>query len=287
MEQTVVRRFPLRIGALVLAAFFWSTSFPVIRLGLADWSPLAFAFWRFMIATLLVPLVWPLGRLRFSAWKARPLWVLAGLNALGYAFQFLGQKHTLASRTALIINLYVVWIPFLQTRWLGVPLTSKQKLALLPALTGLFLLSVPFTLKLFWGDLLVLGASWVWAFYILLLKRVLERWNPLEVNGVVFVGSALVLAPLALLEGELKAPSPFGMATAAYLAVVCTWMAYGLYNWGLEATSPFLSSLVLLLEVVFAWVLSVIFLGESWGTLQILGALLLGFGLFLALEDSS
>ncbi len=272
---------PLRLGALVLAAFFWSTSFPAIRWGLETWSPMAFAFWRFGIASLGVPVLWRVRNLRWDAWRAPELWGLAALNALGYALQFWGQQHTLASRTALLINLYVLWIPLLQVYGLRMPLSPLQGLALVPALGGLVGLSTPFQPGLFWGDVLVMGASWVWAFYILILKESLRRWSPLEANGVIFAGSVLFLAPLALLEG-VAPPSGQGMVVAVYLAVVCTWMAYLLYTWGLEATSPFLSSLVLLLEVAFAWALSILLLGETWHPSHLVGALLLGLSLVLA-----
>jgi len=279
------RPSPARMLALVLAAFLWSTSFPAVRLGLADWEPLTFAFWRFFLASLALPLIIPLVRFRREVWTDRTLFLLALLNTLGYALQFIGQQYTLASRTALFINLYVLWIPLLQTLWL-VPPTRLQLLALLPSLLGLGLLSAPFSREIFRGDILVLGASWVWAVYILLLKKSLTRFRPVEINGVVFTWTAVLLAPLAL-----AAPGPHGMGiltavgVVVWLAVVCTWVAYLLYTWGLEATTPLLSSFVLLLEVVFAWILSVALFGETWSIQHILGALFLLFGVVLAMRE--
>lgn len=275
-----------RLSALMMAALLWSTSFPAIQWGLGEWSPLTFAFWRFVLASLALPfLAWKV-EFKPSVWKAVGIWILAFLNALGYALQFLGQQYTFASRTALLINLYVLWIPLLQRIWFHRPITSHQIVSVILALSGLWALSTPFTPRLLWGDLLILGASWVWALYILLLKRELQRWKPLEINGGVFVGSALFLAPLALWEGGAIPPwTGTGMGVAVYLAIACTWLAYFLYTWGLVATTPFLSSLVLLLEVVFAWILSLILLGEPWQFLHLVGAGLLGISLIIALTD--
>ncbi len=280
------RRYPLRILALVLAAFLWSTSFPAIRLGLASWSPLVFAFWRFFLASLALPFLIPVMRLRREVWTDRTLILLAFLNTLGYAFQFIGQQYTLASRTALLINLYVLWIPLLQTLWLALPPGRLQLLALPPSLLGLGLLSAPFSGEIFKGDLLILGASWVWAWYILLLKKSLARFRPVEINGAVFAWTTVFLAPFALAEsGPLWIPTPAAVGVVVWLAVVCTWMAYLLYTWGLEETTPMLSSFVLLLEVVFAWILSVALFQEFWSTQHLMGAFLLLGGVVLATRE--
>lgn len=272
-----------RIAALVLAAFLWSTSFPAIRMGLSSWSPLTFAFWRFFFASLALIFLWK--RIPRQAWTDRTLLLLALLNTLGYAFQFIGQQYTLASRTALLINLYVLWIPLLQIAWLGVSPSFSQLLSLPPALVGLALLSAPLEKKIFLGDLLVLGASWVWAVYILLLKKALDRFRPVAINGVIFALTSLFLAPFAFMEGGGWVGTLQAVGVVVWLAVVCTWMAYLLYTWGLEGTTPFLSSVVLLLEVVFAWGLSVALFREVWHVHHILGALLLFSGVALAMKE--
>ena len=264
--------------ALLTAAFLWSTSFPLIKWGLSSIPPFTFAFWRFVLATLFF-LMFP-GR----AWgqtlrrviRHKGLWVLAALNALGYVFQFAGQQYTDASRTALLINMYVLWVPLLTILvdrifprpvvWvalvlalvgLGMVTTGGQGLEVLLELRGL-------------GDGLALLASLSWAVYILLAKRILVQIEPRVLSFAVVAGSVPFLLPLYLTEGAL--PDGFtAWAMVVYLALFCTVLPYVLYAWGLKRTSATFSSLVLLFEVVMAAVLSSLFLGERFTSFEMVG----------------
>ncbi len=264
--------------ALLTAAFLWSTSFPLIKWGLATVPPYTFAFWRFVLAAVLFLMLpgraW--GRNLQEILHHRGLWVLAGLNALGYVFQFTGQQFTDASRTALLINMYVLWVPLLGIfvdRMVPRPVVW---VALVLALVGLGLVTTGgkdlqelFRIRGL-GDGLALLASLSWAVYILLAKRTLREVDPLLLSFAVIAGSIPFLAPFYLTE-RVFPTDLLSWALVGYLALFCTVVPYVLYAWGLERTTPTFSSLVLLFEVVMAAVFSWIALGERFSGVELLG----------------
>jgi drug/metabolite transporter (DMT)-like permease len=209
-------------------------------------------------------------------------------SAGGYVFQFTGQKYTLAGRASLFINMYVLWIPFL------LYFLKKQKfkktgiLALILSLAGLFFLFYrnfgTFEINYLKGDFLTLLSSFSWTFYIIFAKKLLEKINPLEFSAIVIFLTTIFLFPFLFID--FKLPHNFqGYYGVFHLAFFCTFLAYFLYHLGLSKTHEFTSSLFLLLEVLFAVILSFIFLNEKFTVIQITGSILILSGIFLGAKE--
>jgi len=266
---------------LFLAALLWSTSFPLVKWGLSYLNPLSFLFFRFLIAFIFfVPF------LNFKNLKKnlnKDLILLGILSAGGYIFQFMGQKYTLAGRTSLFINLYVIWVPLI------LYFLKKQKfekfsiISIFLSISGLFLLFYKtfgkFEIEYIKGDFLTLLSSLLWSFYIIIAKRILNFLDPFQFSGIVILLTAFFLLPFSLID--FKIPKNFqGYYAIFHLSFFCTFFAYFLYHIGLSKTSEFKSSLFLLLEVIFAVIFSFIFLKEKFTFIQMIGGILIIFGIF-------
>ena len=97
------------------AALLWGTSFVAVRWGLEnEMNPLFFVSLRFLIAALLFL---PIAMLKVAGIKRlllSPSIILLGfINAIGFAFQFIGQKFTTAGNASLFVNFYVILVPLL------------------------------------------------------------------------------------------------------------------------------------------------------------------------------
>ncbi len=269
---------------LFVSAFLWSTSFPIVKWGLSYIQPFQFVFFRFLLSFLFF-----LPFLKFDINKLlrRDLLLTGLLSATGYLSQFIGQKYTLSGRAGLFINTYILWIPIILYFFERRNLNKTQIISLIFSLFGLFLLFYKdigkFETNYIKGDILTLLSSFLWAFYIILAKKILKEINPFEFSAIIIFLTLIFLFPFTLIN--FRFPQNLqGYYAIFHLAFFCTFLAYFLYHLGLSETSEFTSSLFLLLEVVFAIILSFIFLKEKFKFIQIIGSLFILLSIFFGVK---
>ena len=101
-------------GALVLTTLLWGVTFVVIKLSLADVSPLVFVSLRFTLASLiLLPFAYKLFR-TFNKEILTGGIILGLLNFAGFATQTIGLKFTSATKSGFITGTFVIFTPILQ-----------------------------------------------------------------------------------------------------------------------------------------------------------------------------
>ncbi|HPO79082.1 MAG TPA: DMT family transporter [Candidatus Hydrothermia bacterium] len=268
---------------IVLSSIVWSTSFPAVKVGLEQIPPGAFIFLRFFTGTIFYLIFMRITRVKFNKaiLKEKLAYLLGLLTFFSYLFQYVGQKFTLASRTALIINLFVLWVPILAVLFLKEKLPRRYGLSLAFLLPGMLLLSAgknpqeilrPEITK---GDFIVLLASICWALYTIISKNLLHRYSAHEVNLVTFGITAALSIPFALYS---KTPFNVNLQSSLlllHLSLGCTVIAYYLYVTGLKYAPATKSTLFVSLEVLFSFLIALIFLGERWAPLELLGGALM------------
>ena len=141
----------------------------------------------------------------------------------------------------------------------------------------------------FRGDLLSLLAGLIWSVYIILSKVLLMRSaktkaiTPEQLTGGVCLTT---LMPLFFIVPFIDLGTihnfPNLVLTATYLAIFTTILAYLLWYKGLETLSATVTSVLVLLEVAFAAIISFIFLGDRFSIGAALGGVIICIGAFLA-----
>jgi drug/metabolite transporter, DME family len=86
---------------------------------------------------------------------------------------------------------------------------------------------------------------------------------------------ALVLLPIAVPVGMSLPGDPVVLGWLAYIGIVSTVVAYGLFYAGLRSITSEVAGVLTLLEPLTATILAVVFLGEALTMLGWCGALLL------------
>jgi drug/metabolite transporter (DMT)-like permease len=239
--------------ALVVAAFFFGTTFLVVQDAVEAAEPLPFLAARFLIAGAALAV---LGRGRSGTAGEWRHGVLAGLTLmLGYVVQTVGLQYTSASTSAFITYLLVVFVPllsFVGLRRRPHPLTL---VGLALAIAGLVLLTGGAQASFGRGEVLTLGCALAFAAHIVILGETAGRHDPIRFTciQVTTVGAAcLVLsvptAGLALGAGAWGA--------AAFTGIFATALAFFAMVWAQRVVSPSRAALILLLEPVFAALLS-------------------------------
>ncbi|KFF60644.1 hypothetical protein JF66_03475 [Cryobacterium sp. MLB-32] len=127
---------------------------------------------------------------------------------------------------------------------------------------------------------LAAGASY--AVYTLSSKALLDRgWDPATTMGTTFGVAALALLPVLLTSDVTWLVEPSGLATAVWLAVITTAVAYTLFAQGLQSLPAARVATITLLEPVTATILGILVLHESFTLSTVVGVSLLLAGLVI------
>ena len=239
--------------ALVVAAFFFGTTFVVVQDAVEDADPVPFLAVRFLIGGLVLAL---LGRGRPSTRHEMRHGVAAGLLLFaGYVTQTVVLQYTSPSTSAFITYLLVVFVPLISFAVLGRRPHPLTLVGLALAVAGLVLLTGGADVAFGRGEVLTLGCAVAFAAHIVLLGETAGRHDPVRLTciQVTFVGLACLAVSLA--TGGLRMPWA-AVGAAAFTGVFATALAFFAMVWAQRVVSPSRAALILLLEPVFAALLA-------------------------------
>jgi len=278
------------IFLLIVSSILWGSSFVSIKLGLEYVNVYDFAFLRLAVASvIMVPALFLQGGTRPHVLKEWSVWILGLLNGLAFSLQYMGLLYTTAGRTALLVNLNVVMVALLSWRMFGERIGAGKVLGVGLGIIGAALITTEGDLSTFMqgellGDVLVFSAGLVWALFIVLHKRILIRSerSVIELSAVVMLTTAVALLPAAAVFGGLNlvAIPVVGWGWVAFTAVMCTVLPYGLWVFALRAVTATVASVVSMLEIVAAMILSMVLLGETYSVVTIVGATMILASIF-------
>lgn len=232
---------PAAIATQLLLCMIWGLGQVATKVGNSGISPIWQAALRSIGATLLL--------LGWIAWRRIPLGersetlvpgVIAGLLfGLEFVFLFVGLVYTTAVRAVLL--LYAAPFVVALGAHFFVPgdrITRNKLLGLSAAFAGLVLafgdrLTLPDANALV-GDLLCLGAAFMWGATTVLIKASTLRRAPPETTLLYQLAiSAVLMVALSYAFGEpgVFAPSPIVWAALAFQTVVVAWASYTVWFW--------------------------------------------------------
>lgn len=282
---------------LTLTALFWSGNMVVGRGIRADVPPLAMAFWRWLLAFLLIlPLAaphfrtqWPLLR---RSWRSVTLLGLLGVG--GYnTFAYLALQTTTATNAVLLNSFIPVATMAIAWLVLGKRLSLPSCLGVAVSLAGALTivargeLAVLLNFNLNQGDLWMLLAIAVWALYTIGLA-----WRPAGVDAMLLLAAFTAVGLAALLpaylwemaQGHHIHTHAGSLAALAYVGIFPSFIGYIFYNRGVAEVGASRASLFIHLMPVFGTLLSAIFLGEQPQHFHYVGISLIFIGIFLTMR---
>lgn len=274
--------------ALILfASVLWGTSFPGSKLTVGTVDPLFLTFARLALGALLgLGVSVGLGRLHWNVFREPIVWALGGINAVGFVLQNEGILLTTASKTALLVNVNVVFIAVLMVLFFREKMTRAKLAGILIGVAGVVVLATkldPTSLVggQFEGDLLVFGAGIVWAVYVAgMKKRADEGGDYVGLTAAILAVSAVVAAAPVAIVGWPLPTSETGWLGVLYLGLVPTFAPLMLYVGSLRTISPTISALLILLEVVVASILSFLMFQDPFDAFTLAGGALILIGAY-------
>lgn len=273
IEKTEPPSMRLRAdGVLILVTVAWGSSFIVVKNVVAESPPLAFLFFRFLLAATIAGLLaWRRPR---TSGLLRDGLVIGGLLAAGMTLQVVGQVETSASKAAFLTGISVVLTPFAAfARTRSLP-SLENGAGISLAAIGFFLLTFPAGGgSVNRGDLLVFGCAILFAFYIVEMSLRTPLHDAFCLTAIqlgVVAATAGVLAAAGRIAGwplESRAVVWEGtfLRGVLYLGTIGTVGTFLSQTWAQRHMSATHAAIIFALEPVWAALFAAWFLGERLG----------------------
>lgn len=252
--------------------------------------PFQMVFIRFFLTGLiLLALAAPALRRRTTPLSLRDYGVFALSGSIGFAlaialFHAAILMFEKAASCAVVFSANPIFVLFFARFVNREPWSVPKWAAMITGVAGVLCFaweSGAFTRQSLAALGIMLLSAMLFALNICLVRRVIIRYGVFVLTGFSALFGSLMILPFALavtahqgLGGLLSAWAP-----TAYVALIGTALAYGLYYFGLCHGTTFQASMMFFLKPVMASILAVLALGEHINRFMIIGSLLVLAGL--------
>jgi len=274
---------------LLAAALAWATNYAFGSALVDRLDPVAITFWRWLgAACLLVPLALVIERPKLSTIR-HDWWRLLASGALGILcystllYQALRYLDPVDASLVSVLNPVLLALTGILT--LGEAPQARLVVGLTCAVAGvltvqtggelLHLFVIPFNL----GTLFMILAAGCWVLYSVAARRL--RTPPLTATAVQALITPAILLPVMLITQPAGPATPHDWWGLAFLAVVPSVLAYGLWNVGTRRGGLASSGLYLTLVPVLTAVIALLG-GTTLSLAQIVGGVLVVIGVLVA-----
>lgn len=256
----------------ILALLIWSSSLIVGKLTYSMMDPVLVVQVRLIIAMIFVlPLF-------LRRWKKidkpmrKQLWWLAFFNYTAvFLLQFIGLKYTSASSAVTMIGLEPLLVVFIghfffkdKAKWFHWLFGAMAFIGVAVMINGgqrddgINHINV-------WGCLLVLSAGIIFAGVLRWTQNVVARVSNEAYTSATIVLGTFTTLPFALIltESWQVEFNLYGIFGLLYLSIGCSWLAFWLWNKGLNSVDANISGILVALEPLFGILFAVSLLGET------------------------
>ncbi|WP_459946249.1 DMT family transporter [Desulfocastanea catecholica] len=233
-------------------------------------------FFRFFCAGGLMVALMAVLRLPWP--RGRDLGILIAMGALGYAGQsflfFSALHHATAGLTGLLLYLHPALVIIGSAAIGRRRLTWTKMLLALVSLFGILLTVSDGLAGTATGIACGIGAALVYTVYILVGEKVTSQTGAISAGCVIMLSAAVVFGMAMLLEGPRLPQESIGWLAVASIAVFSTLLPIVFFFAGMRRIGANDASTLSTLEPVVTLLLAYVFLGETLGAVQALGAAL-------------
>jgi drug/metabolite transporter (DMT)-like permease len=245
------------------------------------------AFYRVFFAGLtLLPLRLSQKKLTFPSWKDLRL---IGLGSLAFAGDLVLWNTSIlltsAAVATLLANNSPIWVGLGATLIFREKLPLKYWLGLIVALLGMTIIvggNAVQELRFNLGDLLAIGASFLYATYMLITQKARIKIDTLTLNLLTMLACIIILLPVIFLFHQPVT----GFSTQTWLALaglglVPQFIGWLAINYAMGHLPAARVSVTLLGQSVVTAILGIFFLNELLSFADIIGGMLVLLGIFL------
>ncbi len=209
--------------------------------------------------------------------------------ALNQLMFITGLKYTSQIRAALIMTTTPILVLLVSWLLLREAITRKKLLGLLTGITGAAMLIIHgkkfvYTKGAWNGDVLIFINALSYGIYLVLVKRLMEKYHPITVITWVFSFGALLVLPFGipeLNEIQMHTFTPLIWMAIAYVLLCTTFLAYLLNAFALQLVSPTVVSIYIYLQPLLATVIALALGKDALDAVKLAAGCLIFLGVYL------
>lgn len=277
---------------IIASLSFGAISVLTVLTGRAGVSLIDAMAWRYLLAIIVVGIAGSLKEIRATPrLHALRLIVLGGGGQALLTYTSLSALQFIPVATlAFLFYTYPAWVTLLSAVTGAERLTRWRAVALVLALAGVtVMIGAPGsgTLK-GKGVALALGASFIYAAYLPVLRRIQREVPAKTATFFLVIGAAIFFVVAAQFKGGLTFPSRGdARVEIALLAVVSTGIAFTALIAGLSILGPVRTAIISTVEPFFTALLGALVLGDQLRAATIIGGVLIVLAVVLIEWSSS
>jgi drug/metabolite transporter (DMT)-like permease len=279
------------LSVLIFQQLLGSLAFPVAKYGVDQIEPFTFAFYRYVLSSIVLLVIVKL-RAKGPPIIKKDYWKIIGLGCLIIPFNqtayLFGQKFTAAGHGALLFATAPIWI------FIGGLIVLKETFSLRRAtgvvlgLCGVGMImatgAVEIGTQYLVGDLIILVAVLAWGCYTILGKPLVMRYGAFRVTAYALATGSAFYFPFGLyraLTFDYSSTSMGAWFSVIYIALGLSVVAYVLWYWVLKYMEATKIAVFHNLQPVIASVAAYFFLNETIGWTFLIGGIIVLTGVFI------
>lgn len=274
------------LGLLIVAAS-WGLNFSIMKMALANITPLFYLGIRFVIASVIMIILFH-KKIKIIRMKELKAGLIVGLFlCTSFSLQVIGLQYTTPGKSGFISNASVVIVPF--AYWIIIKKSPGMSniLGAIVAFVGLGVLSLTGSFTIEWGDTLMFISALLFAGQIVAVGIFAADVDPyvlatlqIVVTGIGCLIGAFIFEPIPQVVLSLNV-----WGAIAYGAVFCTMLAFVLQSKAQKVTTSSHAAIILCFEAVFALIFALVFGLENLTFRGIAGSILVFAGFIICEMD--
>ncbi len=277
--------------SIIGAVFLWGSSFVAMRIVLKDLHPFAVMFCRLFSAFIfIIPISIKLFPKSYQKndWKILLAMVLFQ-PCLYFLFESNALTFTTSSQAGVISACLPLMVAVAAWFFLSESINSKTIIGLILSICGVILLTIFQSRQVdaphpVLGNILEVGAMFSACANLILIKKLSSNYGAWSLTGMQIIAGTIFFMPgiKYIINAD---PSIWTMQLIfllLYLGICVSFLAFGLYNWGISKIKVSRASIFINLIPVTAVMLGWLILGETLNSKQMIAAIIVISGVFLS-----
>ena len=209
--------------------------------------------------------------------------------AINQLFFFEGLNLTTPINAAIIMTVNPVLVIIISALLIGESITIRKIFGIVFGIVGAGTLilnsgDISFDNNFFFGNILVFINATSYAIYLVLVKTLMTKYNPLTVMFFVFTFGLLFVVPFGyqdLLSVNISTFTNEIYLKVAFVVICTTFLAYLFNAFALKSLSPSVVSIYIYLQPVLASVIAIAFSSDSIDFIKVVSSIFIFIAVFL------